>query len=483
LVSLQRFILSIHMLDFINALAAAIGPSHVLTSPEAMRSHLVEPRGLFHARALAVVKPGNTEEVAAVVRLARQYHVPIVPQGGNTGLVGGGVPDDSGQAIVLSLTRMNRVRHVDADNDALTVEAGATLASVQEAARAANRLFPLSLASEGSCTIGGNIATNAGGTAVLSYGNMRDLVLGLEVVLADGRIWNGLRCLRKDNSGYALKHLFIGSEGTLGIVTTAALRLFPRPQSVETFWAGVSSPDQALALFRHLRAHFGSLLTAAELLPQTGLDMVLTHFPQTRAPLPAPHMWHILFEVSSPMRMDLRDILATVLEEALEKNLLENGVIAQSLAQREAFWLLREAMSEAQKHEGGSIKHDISVPISALPEMIRAGCEAALNVMPGCRPVPFGHVGDGNLHFNISQPIGMDKALFLKHWDVMNAAIHALVAELGGSAAAEHGVGRLKADIMRTLKQPQDVDMMRAIKNAFDPEGLLNPGTILSRES
>jgi FAD/FMN-containing dehydrogenase len=461
-------------------LAAIAGPANVLTDPADTHPFLVEPRDLFVGAARAVVRPGTTAEVAAVVRAAAEAGTPIVPQGGNTGLVGGNVPDKTGRMLVVSLGRMNRVRAVDPAGDTMTAEAGVTLAAAQEAAAAADRLFPLSLASEGSCTIGGNLSTNAGGTAVLAYGSARDLALGLEVVLPDGRVWNGLGRLRKDNTGYDLKSLFIGAEGTLGIVTAAVLKLFPRPRATETALVGVPSPDAALALFRRARAAAGSALTTIELMPRIGIEFVVRHLPGARDPLAAPHPWYVMIELTSPVAVGLDTTLAAILEGAIDAGEAEDAVVATSLEQRRAIWLLREALSDMQKPEGGSIKHDISVPVAAVPELIARASAAADKLIPGIRPVPFGHLGDGNIHLNFSQPVGADKAAYLARWDALNAVVHGITAELGGSISAEHGIGRLKRDLLPGVKDEVALDLMRTLKKALDPKGLMNPGAVLA---
>jgi FAD/FMN-containing dehydrogenase len=381
--------------------------------------------------------------------------------------------------IVLSLTRMNRVRDVDADGDTMVVEAGVTLAAAQDAAEAADRLFPLSLASEGSCTIGGTIATNAGGTAVLAYGTMRDLVLGLEVVLPDGQVLDGLRRLRKDNTGYDLRHLFIGAEGTLGIVTAAVLKLFPLPKARVTGWCGLADPTACLALFRRARAAFGPGLTTFEFLSAFGLDCVLRHAPGTRDPLASRHDWHVLIEVSGADDATLRSGLENMLADALETGAIDDAVIAESEDQRLALWALRERLSEVQRFEGGSIKHDVSVPVSRVPHFIAAANDAVAMLVPGCRPLPFGHLGDGNVHYNVSQPVGADKSAFLARWDAVNAAVHAIVADMGGSISAEHGIGRMKRDLLPGVKDPAALDFMYRIKQAIDPQGLMNPGAVL----
>ncbi|MCA0399352.1 MAG: FAD-binding oxidoreductase [Proteobacteria bacterium] len=448
-----------------------------LLTGEALAPYLVETRGLHRGAAGAVFLPRGTDQVAALMRLAVEFSVPVVAQGGNTGLVGGGVPFGG---VVISLARMNRIRALDAPNAALTLEAGVVLQHAQEAAAAQGYLFPLSLASEGSCTIGGNIATNAGGTAVLRYGNMRDLVLGLEAVLPDGRIFNGLSALRKDNAGYDLKHLFIGSEGTLGIVTAAVLKLFPAPKSRATAMVAATSPEKIVTLFARLRAAAGDALTTFEIMPRFGLEIVLKHAANTRDPLESVAPWYALVELSAPdAQAGLGALLETLLGAALEEEEITDAVLAASEAQRADFWRLREQLSECQRHEGGSIKHDVSVPISRVADLIAEAGAACLAAMPGGRLCVFGHIGDGNLHFNVSQPIGMDKAVFLANWHVFNAIVHEHVVARGGSIAAEHGVGLIKRDELPRYKDPVALDLMVTIKRALDPRNLLNPGKVL----
>ncbi len=464
--------------EILARLAAIVGERHVLTSEADMAGYMVEWRGLYRGRAAAVVKPGSTEEVAAVMRLASAEGLRVVPQGGNTGLVGGQIPWETGEEIVVSLVRLDRIREIDPLSDTMTVEAGVTLMAAQQAAEGADRLFPLSLASEGSCTIGGNLGTNAGGTAVLAYGNARELVLGLEVVLADGRIWNGLGKLRKDNTGYDLRHLFIGSEGTLGLITAAVLKLFPRPKSVVTVWCGVPSPQAAVDLLAMAKGRAGSAVTTFEITPRFGIDIAVKHM-GCRDPLAAKHPWYVLAEFSSPSDAGLEATAEALLAEAMERGLVLDAAVATSLDQRDAFWRIRESMSEAQGVEGGSIKHDVSVPVAAVPwliETVNADLEAFL---PGVRPFPFGHLGDGNIHYNVTQPLGMDKAAYLALWEPMNAVVHRRVLEVGGSVSAEHGIGRLKKHLLAETKDPVALDMMRAIKAALDPQGILNPGKVL----
>jgi FAD/FMN-containing dehydrogenase len=449
----------------------------VLTDPEAFAGALVEPRGLYVGCARALVRPANTAEVAAVVAACARAGAPITPQGGNTGLVGGQIPD--GPEIVLSLKRLNRVREVDALADSMIVEAGVTLAEAQAAAEAADRLFPLSLASEGSCTIGGNLSTNAGGVAVLAYGNARELTTGVEVVLADGRIVNALSKLRKDNTGYDLKDLFIGSEGTLGIITAAALKLFARPRARETGFVGLENPARALALFRSARATFGSDVVSFELMPRIALDFVLRHAPGARDPLQGAHPWYVLVEVAAQVREGLADAFAEWLGGAAEGELIADAAIAASGEQRAAFWALRENLSDVQKFEGGSIKHDVSVPIGAAPDFLAEATAGVLARWPEARVVAFGHMGDGNIHFNVSQPVGADKQAFLADWEDMNEVVHDIVERYEGSFSAEHGIGKLKRELLARKKDPAALDVMRKIKAVLDPQAILNPGKVL----
>jgi FAD/FMN-containing dehydrogenase len=469
--------------DYANILdkfAKIIGSKHVLTDAAEMRPFLTDWRGLYQGSAFAIVKPGNTQEVSEIVRICASENIGIVPQGGNTGLVGGSIPFETGNEIVLSLKRLNQVREVDPLSDTMTVDAGVTLKSVQEAAESVDRLFPLSLASEGSCTIGGNLATNAGGTAVLAYGNARDLVLGLEVVLADGRIWNGLGKLRKDNTGYDLRNIFIGSEGTLGIITAVVLKLFPAPKSRSTAICGLTSPENALALFTMAKMRSGSALTTFELMPRLGVEMVVQHMPNNRDPLETPHNWYVLLELSSAGGANLDSACEELLSEAFEQELVSDAVIASSLDQRDDFWRLRESLSDAQGFEGGSIKHDISVPLASVPQLISDVNRDVELLIPGIRPVPFGHLGDGNLHFNMTQPIGADKSAFLARWDDVNEIVHGYTLKANGSISAEHGIGRLKRGMLEKVKDPVAYDIMRALKSTFDPKNILNPGKVVS---
>jgi FAD/FMN-containing dehydrogenase len=459
------------------ALRARLGPRHVLTAPEDVAPYLDEQRRLFRGEALAVARPAETAEVAFAVRACAEAGVPVVAQGGNTGLVGGGVPRGG---LVLSLARLDRVRALDPLGATITVEAGAILAEVQAAAEAAGLLFPLSYASRGSARIGGGIATNAGGVAVLSYGNARDLVLGLEVVLADGRVWDGLRALRKDNAGYDLKQLFIGSEGTLGIVTAAVLKLYPRPRSTTVAFAGLASPARALDLFAHLRARCDRDLTAYEVMPPFGLDLVLRHAPGTVPPLAGAHGAYALIEIaSSRPEADTRAETEAALAEAMADGVVEDAAVAASEAQNRALWHLRESLPEAQKREGASIKHDVSVPLARLPAFLAEASAACEAEMPGLRVCAFGHFGDGNIHFNLTQPAGMDRAAFLAEWGRFNRLVHDIVHAMGGSIAAEHGVGLLKRDELLRYGDPVGLDLMRKLKAALDPNGILNPGKVV----
>jgi FAD/FMN-containing dehydrogenase len=460
--------------------AEMIGAANVLTTADDQAPFLTEWRDLYKGVTPMVLRPGSTEEVSAVVRYAYENDLKVVPQGGNTGLVGGQIPQESGDEIVLSLTRMNKVRAVDPNGFTLTVESGVILETVQNEAEKVDRLFPLSLGAQGSCQIGGNISTNAGGTAVLAYGNTRDLVLGLEVVLPTGEIWNGLRTLRKDNTGYDLKQLFIGGEGTLGIITAASLKLFPKPKKLEAAFIGLANPHAALKVFSMAKAQAGPLLTGFEIMPRVGVQFCLDHLDGARDPLEGEHAWYVLMELSSGSEVfPVRDLMEGILGEAFEAELVEDAAFAQNLTQVQDFWHIRHGMSEVQKAEGGSIKHDVSIPVASVPEFLDEAIAAVEAFVPGCRPVPFGHLGDGNIHFNVSQPVGADKEAYLAKWDEMNAIVHGIVADFSGSISAEHGIGRLKKDLLRDVKSEIELDLMRGIKSAFDPKNLMNPGRVL----
>ncbi|MFZ3180594.1 MAG: FAD-binding oxidoreductase [Methylocystis silviterrae] len=463
----------------LSRLAAIVGEAAVVTDATAMSPYLAEPRDLYHGRALCVLKPSAPQEVARILALCNETGASVTPQGGNTGLVGGQTPDRSGASVVLSLEKLNRIRAVDATADAMTVEAGVTLSQAQDAAQAADRYFPLSLASEGSCTIGGNLATNAGGVHVLAYGSMRDLVLGVEVALADGRLLSTLGALRKDNTGYDLTRLFVGSEGTLGVITAATLKLFPPPRSHAVAFLGLRDPAQALLLLNFVKGRAGPMLNAFELVSRQGLELVLRHIPGTRDPLAQPHDWYALIELAAFADGEAERAAAEILAAAIDADLAQDATLAQSLDQARALWKLRESMSEAQKREGGSIKHDIAVPVNAIPRFIDEAGRRLRAAFPQARPVPFGHMGDGNIHYNVSQPIGADKTEFIARWAEVNAIVHGVVHEFGGSISAEHGIGRLKRDLLRETKDPVALDAMRAIKAALDPNGILNPGVLL----
>ena len=468
------------------AIKAAVGPKGIVEGAEAIEPYLLESRGMFHGAARLVVRPANTAEVSEVVRLSRAAKIPVVPQGGNTGLCGGGVPGEDGRSIVVSLGRMNRIRAIDPIDFTVTAEAGCILAEIQKSAEGVDRLFPLSLGAEGSCQIGGNLSTNAGGIAVLRYGNARDLCLGLEVVLPDGRIWDGLRVLRKDNTGYDLKHLFIGAEGTLGVITAATLKLFPRPREVETAFLGLKRARDAMELFARARAASGDQLTAFELIPRIGLDFAMRHVAGVPDPLRCPHDWYVLLEVtSSRAGGKLREGLEAFLGEMIDVGLIEDGAVAASAQQGQQLWRIREGMVEAQKQEGGSIKHDVSVAVSRVADCIERLVAAVEARVPGCRPLAFGHVGDGNIHFNVSEPPRADyqrdhvpTAAFMARRHEMNEIVHGIVREMSGSISAEHGIGILKRDELPRFKPAVALDLMRTVKRALDPDNLMNPGKI-----
>jgi FAD/FMN-containing dehydrogenase len=466
--------------DILQRFVDIVGADHAITDPAAMAPYLHEWRDRFHGDAALVLKPGTVDEVSQILALANETGTAIVPQGGNTGLVGGQIPSKAGDQVLLNLSRLNHIRDVDLAGNCMIVEAGLVLAKAQEVALNAGRLFPLRIASEGSCQIGGVLSTNAGGTAVLAYGNARDLVLGLEVVLADGRVWNGLKSLRKDNSGYDLKHLFMGAEGTLGIITAAVIRLFPIPAETATAMVGFASLQDAASFFDRAYKFGATELTAFEILPRIGIEFVTRHFEGTKDPLAAPHPWYGLIEFSSSNAdAGLAKGVEGLLAEALETGEIADGTIAHSLDQATALWRLRENMSEAQKYEGGSIKHDVSVPVADIPEFITRADQLIQLMVPGARPVPFGHYGDGNIHYNVSQPPGQDKAIFLSHWEAVNAAVHEIVLDLGGSISAEHGVGQAKRHMLPHAKSEVELELMRAIKHTLDPKGILNPGKVV----
>jgi FAD/FMN-containing dehydrogenase len=466
--------------DLIGRLRQVVGPHGVIDDRDGMAGYLADWRNAYPGTAAAVVRPGDTDEVARVVALCHEAGVAVVPQGGNTGLCGGAVPDSSGRQVVLSLTRMRRIRDVDVANQTITVEAGAVLRTVQEAAAAAGQLFPLSLGAEGSCTIGGNLATNAGGTAVLRYGTMRDLTLGLEVVLPDGRVWNGLRGLRKDNTGYDLKQLFIGAEGTLGVITAAVLKLFPAVRSRATAWVALPSPQAAVDLIGVLRGLAGDRLTGFEVMSRQSVEFVLRHSTGARDPFGERHSWYALVELSDSLPVaGLDEVIEAALGEAFERDLVVDAVVASSPAQATALWALREGISEAQDHEGPSLKHDVTVPVSRIPAFVARTDRALTEAVPGIRIVTYGHVGDGNLHYNLSKPVGGDDEEFRARAGDLARVIYDSTRGFDGSISAEHGIGQSKRGVVADYKDGLELHLMRGLKQVFDPRGLMNPGKVL----
>jgi FAD/FMN-containing dehydrogenase len=461
-------------------LKSTVGDGGWLDSPGDLSPYLSDFRRLYHGVSPLVLLPRNTGEVARILAICNRDEVAVVPHGGNTSYCGGATPDESGSQIVVSMQRLNRVRHIDAANYSMVVEAGCTLAAVQTAAREAGRLFPLSLGSEGTAQIGGNLSTNAGGTAVLRYGMMRDLVLGVEVVLADGRLLSALKSLRKDNTGYDVKSLFIGAEGTLGIVTAASLKLFPQPADTATALAGIDSPQHALQLLNRLRAAAGDQLTSFELMPRIAVEMTVKHVNGVANPLEFCCAWFLLIELASPNpNQNLYGLLASELEDAAAAGIIKDAMLASSLAQAQAMWKLRESVPEAQRRHGASIKHDVSVPLSAIPELIERGTTLAHELAPEGDVVSYGHAGDGNLHFNLSQKPGSDPAIFQGRAHALEVAMFDLVESLGGSISAEHGIGRLKAGEFARRADAVELAIMRELKRALDPKGILNPGKVL----
>jgi FAD/FMN-containing dehydrogenase len=462
-----------------NALRTIVGERGIVR-PEDQAPFEVDWRDYYKGRAAAIVKPSTTEEVARVVALLAKHRVAIVPQGGNTSLCGGGIPDESGRQVIVNLSRMNRVRALDTQNNTMTAEAGCVLANLQQLADRNGRLFPLSLAAEGSCQIGGNLSTNAGGTGVLRYGNTRDLVLGLEVVLPDGRIWDGLRGLRKDNTGYDLKHLFVGAEGTLGIITAAVLKLFAKPRAQATAFVAVENPSAAVALLSSLRERCGERITGFELISRNCLDLVYKHIPDSRDPLTVKYEWYVLVELSDSSEGGaLGELLEESLGEIAERGGLLDAVVAASQAQRAALWKLREDVPEAQKVDGVSIKHDVSVPVSRVPELIERAGTALRARFPDVRIVAFGHVGDGNIHYNCgAETKEAARAIFARGEEV-NHIVYDVVSQLDGSISAEHGLGQLKREEIKRYKSDLELDLMRAIKRTLDPDGIMNPGKVI----
>ncbi len=464
------------MTTALDQLRTIVGPPGWLDQPADLEPYLGETRGRFRGQARAVVSPADTAQVAAVLAVCHKAGIPVTPQGGNTGLCGGAVPHGG---IVLSLRRLNHIRALDPADNSIIAEAGCVLADIQAAARAHDRLFPLSLGAEGSCQIGGNLATNAGGLNVLRYGNARELTLGLEVVLADGRIWDGLNRLRKNNTGYDLKNLFIGAEGTLGVITAAVLKLFPLPRDRQTALVALRDLDACLELLDRARAASDDAISSFELLPRLGLEFATQHVTGCDEPFDQPHDWCALLELSGALDRGLRSSLESLLAAALDDGVIADAVLAASEAQSRSLWRLREGLVEAQRHEGGSIKHDVAVPVSRLPAFVHAATAAVEKALPGARVLAFGHVGDGNVHFNLSQPPGMDTGAFLEHWELANRIVHDIVHQMGGSFSAEHGVGRLKRLEMARYKSPVELELMAEIKRLLDPMAILNPGKVL----
>ena len=460
-------------------LKKTLGPKGWIEDKEIIEPYLVEERGLFKGKSSLLLKPQNTEEVSKILKLCNEHNIKVVPQGGRTGLCGGTIPSENGKEIMLSLERMNNIKELNEENFTITVEAGCILNNIQNIADEKNFLFPLSLASEGSCTIGGNISTNAGGINVLRYGMARDLVLGIEVVLANGEIWNNLISLRKDNRGYDLKQLFIGSEGTLGIITSAVLKLFPATRNIETALFAIPNTDAAIELLGLARNASADLLTAYELVSRVGMEMVIKNIPGAKEPLKEKYKWYILIEFSSSSKNNLRQQIEDLFELALNKNIVLDGVIAESTQQRKELWTLRDGLNEAQKPEGGSIKHDISVPINNVSKFIYSASKCVEEFIPNSRVVAFGHIGDGNIHFNISQPLKQDKKEFLNKWKDVNKLIFDIVKNLDGSFSAEHGIGKLKREELQNYNPTIEINLMKSIKSSFDPNNILNPGKVL----
>jgi FAD/FMN-containing dehydrogenase len=466
--------------QILQRIRAAVGPQGIVDAAIDVEPHLIDFRRLYRGRAALIVRPADVREVSMILALCNEAGIGVVPQGGNTGYCGGSVPDDSGEQLLMSLARLNRIRSVQPSSYAMTVEAGCVLASVQQAASAAERYFPLSLGAEGSCQIGGNLSTNAGGTAVLRYGMARDLVLGLEVVLADGRVLDMLRSLRKDNTGYDLKSLFIGAEGTLGVITAATLKLFPRMAAQATALLGIASLQAAVELLGSLRAASADRLTACEIMSRNALELVLRHIPGARDVFEHPHPWYLLVELQSALAgEDLDSPLETALGDALQCGLVDDAAMAKNAAQRAAFWRLRESIPEALAIEGAQIKHDVSVPIAAMPAFAAQAADWILSQSPGARLVPFGHIGDGNLHFNVSQPAGAEPAEFLRHAAHIERGVHDIAHRHGGSFSAEHGIGVHKRQELLRYRTAAEIEVMRTLKRALDPRGILNPGKLL----
>ncbi len=462
----------------LQAIRDVLGADGYIDSQPDIEKYQVEWRGLWTGHCDLVAKPNSTDQVSKILAICHEFEIAVVPQGGNTGLVGGGVPNSG---IVLTTERLNRIREIDPVNFTITCDAGVVLADIQSSADQVDRLFPLSLGAEGSCQIGGNLSTNAGGVQVLKYGNARDLVLGLEAVLPDGRLWDGMRGLRKDNTGYDLKHLFVGAEGTLGVITGAVLKLYPKPKQEETCIVAFESVEKCIELFTRMNAQAGDALTAYEAMNALAVEMTVKHGQGVRAPFEQQYPWYALMELTSPRQgNDLRDALERVLEAAFEDGTVLDGVIAASGAQSADFWRIREMIPECQGPEGASIKNDVSIPISKVPDFINQTRQAVEKVMPGIRFVSFGHIGDGNFHYNLTQPIGSDRDTYLAQWHDVTDPINEIVHKLNGSFSAEHGIGQLKRDELVRYRSGVEMDLMRRIKSALDPKGIMNPGKIFN---
>lgn len=463
----------------INQFTEIVGAANTISDAQTMAPYLVEQRKLYEGKAALVLRPGSTQEVSDILKLAHATGTAIVPQGGNTGLVGAQIPFKSGTEVIVQMGRMNAIRDIDVGNNSITVEAGTILQSIQQLADDNDRLFPLSLGAEGSCQIGGNLSTNAGGTAVLHYGSTRDLVLGLEVVMADGTIWEGLRKLRKDNTGYDLKHLFVGAEGTLGIITAVVLKLYPKPKTRATALIGLNTTKDALKVLDMTLSHSDGV-TSFEFLPRFAMEIVLKHGDGVRNPLDKQHPWYLLVELSSgDAGGGINETLLEVLERAFDGDLISDAAVAASESQRLAFWQIRTLISEVQKHEGASIKNDIAVPVSAIPEFLQRADKAVTAIVPDARICAFGHLGDGNVHYNISQPVEMAADEFIELWEQITTAVNEVTLDLGGTISAEHGIGRMKRHHMAHIKSAAELGMMRSIKQLFDPANILNPGKLV----
>lgn len=465
----------------LNAFKEICGPKNCLTGDDNLQHHVSESRGNLRGETSLVLKPGSVEEVSAILKLAEETGTNIVPQGGHTGLVGGGIPLNKDNSIVVCLERMNAVRDLDLEGNTLTVDSGCLLQTVRDVAEENDRLFPLSLGSQGSCMIGGNISTNAGGTSVLAFGNTRDLVMGLEVVLPSGEIWNGLNRLKKNNTGYDLKNLFVGAEGTLGIVTGAVLKLFPKPAGNEVAYLAFSSPLKALEFFKHARSAVGSQLTGFELVPRIAFDFVLRYLEKYSDPMENTYPWYALVQLSSlTSGEEAREVMENLFESGVEKELVLDGAIASSISQQQLFWGMREEISIAQKMEGRYFAHDVSVPVAKVPELIDRGEPMIEAILPGTRMIAYGHMGDGNIHFNFIQPPEMEAEDYESYHSKISAAVYELVGALEGAISAEHGIGLIKRDLLAKVKDPIEMEMMRQIKRTLDPKNIMNPGKVVA---